>query len=81
MGRIVYTKRCWHYRPQSSSASRFTAGAAGFSNLSQSLGSMKPEDGRRVRDNMGKTKYHVACMLERENGTRLVQIYIVCDTG
>jgi hypothetical protein len=25
---------------------------------------MKPEDGRRVRDNMGKTKYHVACMFQ-----------------
>jgi hypothetical protein len=31
---------------------------------------MKTEAGRRVRDNMGKAKYHVACTLQRENGTR-----------
>jgi len=30
---------------------------------------MKPAGGRRVRDNMGKTNYHVACMLQRENRT------------
>jgi hypothetical protein len=36
---------------------------------------------------MGKAKYHIACMLRRENGTpcksliRLVQICLVCDTG
>jgi hypothetical protein len=29
-------------------------------------GSMKPEGSRRASDNMGKTKYHFACMLQRE---------------
>jgi len=48
---------------------------------------MKPEDGRRVRDNMGKTKYHVACTLQRENGTPCKSLITLgtdlyrCDTG
>src|SRR5262249_37302916 len=50
-------------------------------------GTIKPEDGRRVRDNMGKTKYHVACTLQRENGTPCKSLITLgtdlyrCDTG